>query len=162
MGTELDGADVYNGGPDDDLASYAERSKPLSIKLCIAADITGCAADTCDCQPISGEDGETDTLVNIESVEGGSGDDTIVGDDDMNVISGGSGNDTIQGLGGDDQIDGDIGDDTIDGGAGDDLITARQGHDKIDCGDGKGDICLYGKDASVNKTTCEVAEQVEN
>lgn len=160
MSPSQDGMDVYNGGQDDDLASYAERSKPLSIKLCIAPDSTGCAADTCDCQPTSGEDGEKDTLVNVESADGGSGDDTIIGDDLPNFLSGGSGSDHIQGLGGDDQIDGDIGDDIIEGGAGDDLITARQGHDTVDCGDGGGDICLYIKGTTVSKN-CETADQVD-
>lgn len=54
----------------------------------------------------------------IENAIGGSGDDTIAGNNLANNIAGGSGDDTIDGNTGDDTITGGVGDDTIDGGAG--------------------------------------------
>jgi Ca2+-binding RTX toxin-like protein len=64
----------------------------------------------------------TDTIVNIENLEGGSGEDTLEGDDELNIILGGDGDDTIQGQGGDDDLMGEAGNDTILGGDGSDYI----------------------------------------
>ena len=51
-----------------------------------------------------GVDIGTDVLINIQNVTGGAGNDTIIGDDNANVLNGGLGNDTITGNGGDDTI----------------------------------------------------------
>ncbi|MCX7377537.1 MAG: calcium-binding protein [Alphaproteobacteria bacterium] len=54
-----------------------------------------------------------DTLRNIESIVGGSGNDTLTGDAQANGIVGGAGDDTLSGGGGLDQIEGGTGTDTI-------------------------------------------------
>ena len=66
-----------------------------------------------------GVDIGTDVLINIQNVNGGAGNDTIIGNDNANVISGAGGNDTITAGAGDDTIIYTVGDgvDTIDGGA---------------------------------------------
>lgn len=56
----------------------------------------------------------------VENATGGSGNDTINGNDLTNVIVGNAGNDSIYGNGGDDTITGGLGNDNIDGNAGDD------------------------------------------
>ncbi|WP_417513235.1 beta strand repeat-containing protein [Minwuia sp.] len=63
-----------------------------------------------------------DILVNIERLEGGTADDTLLGDDDNNTISGAAGSDSINGRGGDDVFGANLGtgNDTIIGGTGSD------------------------------------------
>jgi Ca2+-binding RTX toxin-like protein len=62
--------------------------------------------------------GDTDTLVNIEGVEGSQFDDLIQGDGNRNQLWGRNGADTLEGRGGDDFFVGGSGNDLIDGGAG--------------------------------------------
>ena len=63
----------------------------------------------------------------IDFVDGGDGDDTIITGDDADTIFGGAGNDTIYSG---------IDDDTVNGGAGDDIIIDVQGSDIVDGGAG--------------------------
>ena len=60
--------------------------------------------------------------VDIETATGGTGNDTITGNDLANILLGGGGNDTLNGAGGNDTINGGIGVDILNGGAGDDTI----------------------------------------
>jgi hypothetical protein len=77
---------IYGG----DRVTYATRTAPLRV------DLADAAAD--------GEAGEGDTLLNIESVEGGSGDDQLLGDDGRNSLFGGRGRDRLAGRGGGDTL----------------------------------------------------------
>jgi serralysin len=88
---------------------------------------------------------------NIENAIGGSGADTLIGNNLSNSLSGGSGGDTIKGADGNDMLNGDAGsdqlwggngNDTIYGGADGDYIYAESGNDILDGGTG-GDY-LYG------------------
>ncbi|MGY3451765.1 T1SS-143 repeat domain-containing protein [Bradyrhizobium sp. USDA 4353] len=54
------------------------------------------------------------SLLNVERVTGGSGDDTLVGNSFANTLNGGNGNDIIRGGDGDDNIDGGAGIDLLD------------------------------------------------
>ena len=65
-------------------------------------------------------------------VQGGSGNDTIIGTENDDTIKGGAGNDTIDGRGGNDNLDGEAGNDTILGGAGNDVIQGGSGNDYVD------------------------------
>jgi Ca2+-binding RTX toxin-like protein len=62
-------------------------------------------------------------LLSFENVTGGSGNDTINGDNLANVLRGGAGADTISGLRADDRLYGDAGNDRLIGGRGSDLLT---------------------------------------
>ena len=64
----------------------------------------------------------SDTLIGIENLTGGSGNDTLTGSSSNNVINGGSGNDTINGGGGHDRIIGGAGRDILTGGTGNDTF----------------------------------------
>ncbi|MCZ8182170.1 MAG: hypothetical protein O9322_04300 [Beijerinckiaceae bacterium] len=75
-------------------------------------------------------------IAGFRDVIGGSGDDTLVGDQQDNEIAGNSGNDRIDGDGGDDRLSGGRGNDEILGGDGNDSITGGRGDDRIDGGDG--------------------------
>ena len=77
------------------------------------------------------------------NVDGGLGDDTIIGGSLSDTLDGGAGTDTINGGDGDDLITGGLGDDTINGeqgsdrlfgNAGKDVITGDVGNDEIDGG----------------------------
>ena len=82
-------------------------------------------------------------LTNIASIEGGEGDNRIVGSasggsatGDGDVINGNGGNDTLIGSGGRLVTGGTSGNDTLSGGTGDDAITGGIGNDVIDGGSG--------------------------
>jgi hypothetical protein len=70
-------------------------------------------------------------------IDGGPGDDAIVGSDVNDDIRGGDGEDRVEGRDGADEISGGAGRDRLSGGFGDDAITSRDGvADTVDCGPG--------------------------
>ncbi|MBL8700848.1 MAG: M10 family metallopeptidase C-terminal domain-containing protein [Alphaproteobacteria bacterium] len=105
------GDDVLDGGDGRDLASYRDIAAPLTIDLRLA----GTAQDT-------GGAGH-DTLIGIENVTGGTGNDTITGDGGANILSGNAGDDWLFGGEGDDILDGGAGNDALIGGNGTDTVT---------------------------------------
>lgn len=64
-------------------------------------------------------------VAQFENISGGSGNDTLIGDDAANSLDGGSGDDTVRGEGGDDVIAVGLGNDSIDGGSGNDLLVGQ-------------------------------------
>lgn len=106
------GPDTLLGGPGVDAVSYADRAAPVRVDL---------AAGT------AGQTGEGDALSSIEDVLGGDGPDTLLGDNEWNVLEGGDGADVLDGRRGRDDVYGDAGRDTIE---------ARDGEeDYIECGE---------------------------
>jgi hypothetical protein len=124
---------TYDGGSGDDTfigthdgtdtVSYATRTAPVTARIGTSGN---------------GEAGENDTIDGeIEALEGGAGDDTLVGDARGNRISGLGGADHIDGGGGNDYVDGDhdvgydkpypAGADVLVGGDGDDRLTVGSG-----------------------------------
>ncbi|WP_430938495.1 hypothetical protein [Rhodovulum sp. YNF3179] len=102
------GNDTLEGGDGIDTADYSAATGAVTVDL----------SDT-NAQAISGTEG-ADTLIGIEYVIGGSGDDTLAGDAGANRLTGGAGADRLSGGGGDDTLDGGDGIDTADySGAGD-------------------------------------------
>jgi Ca2+-binding RTX toxin-like protein len=129
------GSDLIIGGADFDTVSYAGRTAPVTVDL--AAGAGG---------------GEGDEISEVENATGGESDDTLLGTDDVNVLSGGAGNDTIDGRGGPDQLFGGDGNDTEVGGTGADTIAGDGGNDTLQGGDdndglsgGAGDDSLDGQ-----------------
>ena len=158
MASSVDGADVVNGGADDDLVTYAKRSKDVAVHLCVATSPLGCPAGECTCAAESGEANERDTLINCEDADGGGGNDTLIGSAEANVLSGKDGNDRLEGLGGADQLYGDAGDDTLLGGLDADLLLGGSGKNDIDGGDGD-DICFIS--TRDTKKACETPVEVQ-
>lgn len=143
------GDDVIDAGADLGQASdhvfYDSRTGP------VAADGTAGTA---------GESGENDTLIGVENIHGGFGDDVMAGDANFyggpgndtlaggtlrSLIFGGDGDDLltaatsgsdIQGDAGADVLTGGPGRDGLNGGAGDDQLDGGPGADLIDCGPG--------------------------
>jgi len=91
------GTDTLDGGSGTDIASY-RYSAAITVSLIDPSTNTGEAAG--------------DTYVSIEGLEGGTGNDSLTGNDSSNTLLGGDGNDTLEGLGGADIINGGIGTDT--------------------------------------------------
>lgn len=91
----------------------------------------------------------------IENAIGGTGDDTIAGNQVANRLAGGAGNDTLSGLDGDDVLLGEDGGDVLYGGAGGDRLVGGDGDDQLSGGFGRdvliggtGDDSLVGDDGS--------------
>ena len=82
-------ADDLVGGDGSDFALYTGRTNPVNV------DLSSPSGD--------GEAGENDS-VQTENVRGGSGDDTLAGDDANNFLLGELGNDTLDGRVGADQL----------------------------------------------------------
>ena len=73
-------------------------------------------------------------------LDGGDGDDTILGSELNDTAVGGAGADVINGYGGADDIDGESGDDEIVGGSGDDTLKGGSGRDLLTPGTGKDQV----------------------
>ncbi|OLP57699.1 hypothetical protein BJF92_23470 [Rhizobium rhizosphaerae] len=70
----------------------------------------------------------------IENAVGGTGNDTLVGNEVSNILWGNTGNDTLSGLDGNDVLRGGAGADILDGGAGLDRVLGSKGHDTLNYG----------------------------
>ena len=100
------GRDTLNGGGGFDAISYAAATNAVNINLIEESVTDG--------------DGSEDVLIDIEQIDGSAFNDTIIADEDRNVIDGLEGNDFIFGGDKDDFIVGGAGADTLDGGDEDD------------------------------------------
>jgi Ca2+-binding RTX toxin-like protein len=94
--------------------------------------------------------GGNDLIVMDESVitwkgllNGGAGNDVLIGAGLADVLDGGAGNDALFGNGGDDELHGGTGDDHLSGGAGKDILLGDAGNDVLDGGAGS-DIMVGG------------------
>lgn len=130
---EIDGADIFNGGPGYDYVSYEERTNDLTVEMCVSATEIGCSGGECSCDVMSGEVGEEDRLINAEDISTGSGNDTIRGSEAADVLSGGPGDDQIFGLSGSDVLYGEGGTDMLDGGLDGDYCGATGQDEAVDC-----------------------------
>lgn len=136
------GLDTIAGGPGADRLSYADRTTPVVV------DLTG------------GPDGE-DAVSGIEAVVGGSGDDTLAGDDRAQGFAGGPGDDKLYGAGGDDTLAGGPGDDLVFGEDGDDILNLAGGTDSPLCGAGHDRVTEPGARAVV-QADCEALRFYNN
>jgi Ca2+-binding RTX toxin-like protein len=78
-----------------------------------------------------GEDLITGSDAFAESLAGGDGHDTIIGNSGNDTLDGGDGDDSLLGLAGDDSLVGGNGADTLEGEAGDDTLSGGDGNDSI-------------------------------
>ncbi len=109
IGTDGDGNDYIDGGDGVDRLNYSSVTTDLTIDLGLTtAQNTGGAG--------------TDTLLNIERIDGGSGNDTLTAADTVGDLRGRGGNDTLTGGAGNDFLQGGAGQDIVSGGAGNDNI----------------------------------------
>ncbi|MBO3739504.1 calcium-binding protein [Actinoplanes flavus] len=116
--------DLISGGAGRDKADYSNRVEPVT------ADSDGVKGD-------DGGKGERDTLIGIDAIIGGSGNDRLYGTAGADELQGGLGDDTILGYGGDDELIGGSGRNRLDGSAGNDRLTADTGADVLLGGPGE-------------------------
>lgn len=109
---------VIDGGPGLDTLDYSAYQTGIVVNL-----TEGSASN------VSG--GATQCVINIENVTGGSGNDTITGDDNDNILRGGPGNDSLYGIGGNNILDGGDGNDHLEGGGGDDILITGSGQNTL-------------------------------
>jgi Ca2+-binding RTX toxin-like protein len=102
------GDDTLNGSEGTDTASYS-----TSANITATLGLNGATGSA------TGEG--TDVLINIENLQGGSGNDTLNGNEQANKFEGGAGNDTLNGGAGNDTLIGGAGEDSMTGGLGDDI-----------------------------------------
>jgi len=115
------GADTYVGGAGTDALTYNGRGDDLAVLLDGAANDGGA--------------GEGDNIGgDVEVVETGAGNDTMVGNAGPNGFASASGNDVLRGGGGDDNLVAGDGDDQVFGQAGQDVVGGGPGPDVIDGG----------------------------
>ncbi|MBR0717279.1 VCBS domain-containing protein [Bradyrhizobium liaoningense] len=136
MGNDVIDGGGKNGasGPFGDFSNYAGATEGVVVNLVAGTAVGGLSVGT-------------DTLINIDSINGSAFDDVITGNANANLlrgfagsdaIHGGDGNDQIEGgqlsnpsLGGNDFLYGDGGNDVIYGGSGNDLISGGTGTDTL-------------------------------
>ena len=123
------GNDRLDGGQGLDVASYADLTTTLYVDFTQFSGTLTTALGT-------------DTLISIEGIIGGSGDDVLKGDAGANYFEGGAGQDFLDGRGGDDTLIAGAGNDGLTGGDGNDTLDGGEGDDAV-LGDA-GDDLLYG------------------
>ena len=151
------GDDVLDGSGGIDTASYFEASVGVKVNLAIVGT-----------QTIGSGQG-IDTLSNIENLQGGQFNDTLIGDAQDNFLNGQDGDDSLFGADGNDNLYGGTGDDVLNGGAGADIVQGAAGNDTLlgGLGDdqllgGQGTDLIDGGDGSdmANYTTASTAVTV--
>ena len=125
------GDDTVNGGKGVDFVSYYGATGPVVANL-----TTGTA---------TGEG--TDSLINIENIFGGSGNDSLTGNTNVNYLDGWAGDDFLSGLDGDDTLFGNDGKDTLNGGSGNDTLSGDLDQDTLIGGSGS-DLFLLGQNGA--------------
>ena len=108
------GNDTLDGGAGTNVIDYSYLTSDFSFAL------SG-STTTFQTFTLSGSS-EVDTLINVQGIIGGSGNDTLIGSNTAGYFDGGAGNDSIRGGTGADTIRGGLGNDTLDGGAGSDTV----------------------------------------
>jgi Ca2+-binding RTX toxin-like protein len=120
--------DTVWGGSGSDTIDYSSRDENLTIAI--------------DGSRKSGGYMENDDLHQMENVNGGSGNDTIYGNDASNSLTGGPGGDGIVGYKGNDYLAGHTGNDFLEGDAGNDYVVGGENNDLLEAAGG--DDSLYG------------------
>jgi Ca2+-binding RTX toxin-like protein len=126
-----DGADVMIGGVDSDTVSYSRRDSGVRVTLDgLANDGASGEGDQVGVIPW-----QTVTWPDVENVNGGDGNDVLVGSIVDNFLVSRGGADTVRGLAGDDTIDvqDHVPDDTVNGGNGADRCVSDSGDVVTNC-----------------------------
>ncbi|NDW34601.1 DUF4347 domain-containing protein [Yangia sp. PrR007] len=127
------GGDILAGGHGDDTVDGGEGFDVLDFFT--ARDAVTVDLSITGPQLVSASEG-TDTYMNVEGVLGGGRSDTLSGNELANLLDGGFGDDTMIGREGNDTLLGGAGNDTLMGDAGADSLYGNQGDDVLDGGDG--------------------------
>jgi Ca2+-binding RTX toxin-like protein len=132
------GADVFDGKVGNDTADYSADTSAITVNL--------------ETNSNNGSFAAGDKLFNIETVKGGSGQNTLTANAMLDTtLTGGIANDTLTGGSGNDTLSGGDGNDTLKGGDGNDILTAGNGVDSLNGGAGDDTLDLTkSSDANLN------------
>jgi glucose/arabinose dehydrogenase len=131
------GDDAMQGGDGSDFADYSARTQPVTVTVGTGAD--------------DGTAGEADDVqVDVERVNGGSGDDNLFAGPARARLIGLGGADSLHGGAADDMLDGRAGDDQLDGAGGRDTLLGGDDNDDIQAADGRRDSLVCGPGADTH------------
>jgi len=120
--------DLANRSGDEDPApetSECDVVNYANLQSAVVVDLADVNSDG-EVNVIFADDGlVADTLVNVEGIFGGHGDDVIAGDNHDNLLAGNAGNDSLSGGEGNDLLFGVTGHDLLAGGGGNDILIGR-------------------------------------
>jgi Ca2+-binding RTX toxin-like protein len=127
-------ADTFDGGRGSDVVSYRRRTENLTLSIDDVANdgVVGAAGDN--------------LKASVEDIDGGSGNDTIIGNKSNNRFKGYEGNDLLDGGKGNDELKGGDGDDTLVGGAGTNALFGEAGNDRFNAQNSARDTIDGGAD----------------
>ncbi len=156
--------DKIHGGLGDDTLYGGDGNDQLwgglgNDTLNFALDIGGVDANLLTGSATDGFSGGQDSFVSIENLVGSAYNDTLTGDDAVNVLEGGLGDDELIGHGGNDTLRGEAGDDTLNGGDGKDVLYGGAGADVLNGGAGW-DIAHYGDSDTAINIDMSLASQI--
>lgn len=133
------GHDVFNGGTGSDTLDGGSGVDTVDYSQAPALAAVDLEAGFALAQGI-------DTLISIENVMSGDGNDSLLGSGVGNILFSNGGNDRLDGRGGNDELAGGLGNDTLAGGSGFDRLGGGHGDDSLD--GGIGDDVLNGDDGN--------------
>ena len=125
------GGDTMDGGAGIDTLSYLHALGSVTVDLRLSTRV------------VAAGDADGDLFVGFENMLGSDYADTFYGNVGNNKMEGGFGNDTLIGWSGDDMIYGDGGNDSLNGGVGNDTLYGGVGDDSLS-GVGGNDILIGG------------------
>jgi Ca2+-binding RTX toxin-like protein len=146
--TPLAGNDVIDGGGNDSTVAYATDKAATTVVLPATFSATNGSVKS----TATGKD----TLIRVDNVFTGSGNDTITGNARANVFRTGAGNDTVRAGDEADHVNGGTGNDKIYGEGGDDRLAGLAGVDTLDGGAGD-DLCDGFSTYSDTQASCDVS-----
>jgi len=149
------GFDYIDGGEGVDWAEYNQAMVGIDVDLSLGiARNDGQGID----MAVQSAEVERDTLISIENILGGYGNDTIVGSNVANELDGGAGNDQLSGGLGNDRLIGGLGNDTLTGGTGADTLVGGQGSDNLDLREttSAADVVVFGGGSGTTGTLARV------
>ena len=139
-------ANVLDGGPGADTATYAGRADAITANLDDAAN--------------DGAAGEGDQLIGFEAIRGGEGNDFLSGSPGANTLAGGGGNDVLDGGDGPDSLLGESGSDQLTGGSGVDAYDGGEENDNVTAFDGLAETVECG--GGTDSAAVDVADTLAN
>ena len=110
------------------------RVDPAAADGTTVTNTAGVSSATLDPDPLDNSATATTTVglaLDLCTITGTNGSDTITGTSGNDVICGGNGRDTIDGAGGNDVVIGGNGKDVVSGGDGNDIVMGRNGKDQV-------------------------------
>ena len=129
------GNDTFDGGEGSDTAVFGYSLSLWTVDLALGTAST---------------EASEESLVSIENVIGGLGNDTLLGDGLDNAFSGGAGDDQLDGRGGNDLLEGGEGSDQLSGGDGDDTLRDDSGANQLFGGLGNDSLTVLGGSGTID------------